>query len=261
VHNNVKAPFINPIASYPFIARKWLEHWELGFHTGDLMFIFTGQDTVQSSKSSILANLPTLNHILRKGQLGEVHYRQFSEPRDWAFIGVMRNSSAASGLRPRQQGTKRGGNSIAPERIINIDVRGATRMFNYWESARAGSHLWLVWRALELEGEIESLASSRRAVKEGAPNVSCWQLLPQDGNARTQYEDGTVGGMDYQPLRVWWNEQVVRSRTCRRPVCVGWVFQSIGAGEVSDSAVAVRKATLVAEDRFKLPMVNVFLHV
>jgi len=260
VHNRVKATFINPVASYPFITRRWLDNWEAGFHTGDLMFIFTGKDAVQASRSSILANLPTLNHILRKAHNGESHYNQFSDPKDWAYIGVMRNSSAASGLRPRPEGTKRGGNAIAPERIINIDVRGSTRMFNYWEGAKSGDHVWLVWRELRMPSGVDSLVMDPRTAVTNRQPSSVWQLLPYvDGY--TTLEDGGGVGINYKPLKVWWNDQVIESRTCRRPMCVGWIFQAIGQGEVSDNAIAIRKATQVAADRFKLPMLNVFLHV
>lgn len=338
VHNRVKQTFINPVASYPFIARKWAHNWEQSFHAGDLMFIFTGRtgerdpdsdldggDTagmVQTRKHSVLANLPVLNHIMRLAQVDRT-YEQFKNPASWNFIGVMRNSSAASGLNPRVQ-SKRGGNALVPDRIINIDVRGATRMFNYWEGARAGAHLWLVWRELDFGGSAKARhgesvlghAPPKRRRHElidngtnvryrnavtGASNTgtvmsseqdgagdarsytirpvhsrvdvanipaenvvqeehsTCWQLLPYSG-AATDDEHG-YGGVNYKPVKVWWSEQTVESRTYKRPFCVGWVFQGIGAGEVSDSRVAIRKATQLAESRFQLPMIHAFLHV
>ena len=32
VHNNVKQTFVNPVATYPFICRKWSERYETHFH-------------------------------------------------------------------------------------------------------------------------------------------------------------------------------------------------------------------------------------
>ena len=228
----------------------------------------------------------------------------------------MRNSSAASGLHPGQN-SKRGGNAITPDRIINIDVRGATRMFNYWESARAGAHLWLVWRELNLGesatrdggtvmghppakrprenivgttvryrivagGEVRTgrvisvdgvnymvrppdthgaadVAVERRHVIDPDPE-RCWQLLPYSEGVTTDTQ-GEVIGANYKELRIWWSDQTVESRTFKRPICVGWVFQGLGRGELSDSSSAIRKATQLAESRFQLPMIHAFLHV
>jgi len=358
VHNRVKQTFINPVATYPFICRAWRDHWELGFHPGDLMFIYSpgpgdaanGDRPVVTQNRAILANLPTLNHILRIAHTPidgnptnrYIEYSKFRHMKDWAFIGVMRNSAAASGQRPSDKGgTRRGGNALAPERIINVDVRGATRMFNYWEHARAGEHLWLVWRQLKMDARVmdsmDSLGRSRdanlgtkrrRAVYEvGDPVIyhateaevatgiprrneayvtkvhedgtfdillagvdgdgrmvytadnrltrdrlatdtplvtrmarECWQLLPYVDGDRTK-ADGSVVSINYQPLRVWWSDSIVSSRRYKLPICVGWVFQGPGAGERSDDAAAIRRATQMCEDRFRLPMIHTFLHV
>ena len=326
VHNKVKQTFINPVATYPFIARKWKMNWEQSFHPGDLMFIFTGRGNenekddhvVHTRRHTILANLPTLNEIMRLA-LTDPDYERFSIPESWNFIGVMRNSSAASGLNP-QDVRPRGGNALVPDRIINIDVRGATRMFNYWENATAGSHLYLAWRELQmghtymkslrqmgsgapkrqrdtpfgngdnvlyrldadgpdatsLRGTVQSAIArpdgtvTHYVVQDGnntnhtvsADNVrgletraSCWQLLPYSNAA----EPG--GSSAYKPMKVWWSEQSVTALQYKRPICAGWVFQGLGKGELSDSSVAIRKATQLGESRFTLPMVHAFLHV
>ena len=320
VHNRVKQTFINPVATYPFIARKWSQGWEQSFHCGDLMFVFTGRgasdDTfkVQTQRHTILANLPVLNHIMRLVKTDD-HYSSFRNLKSWAFIGIMRNSSAASGLNPSQT-SKRGGNAITPDRIINIDVRGATRMFNYWESARAGGHLWLAWRELKMSNASGHLDSSvmghapkkrqrddligttvnyripeqdpgtGRVLKtegndytiqptgtDGGENVTipkgnvffnevetCWQLLPYSEGYSTDSQ-GEVISANYKPLKIWWSDQTLESRKFKRPLCVGWVFQGIGGGELSDSSSAIRKATQLAESRFQLPMIHAFLHV
>ena len=315
VHNRVKQTFINPVATYPFIARRWSEGWEQTFHPGDLMFIHNGRmsdatdngrSIVQTSRYSVLANLPVLNTIIRRAAEGDDKYTPFKNPEDWVFIGVMRNSAAASGEHPGVR-SKRGGNALAPERIINIDVRGSTRMFNYWQGARAGGHLWLCWRELSMSqvydpdpmtsgkrkrpwqvhdtvkylrdgnthrGEITGLDEDgvHCSIKDGGTThtvklarlqdinyKSYWQLLPySEGWTETSHG---LRSVNFQPVRVWGNPQLIRSRTYKRPICAGWVFQGIGAGEISDEAVSIRKATQIAEDRFRLPMVHSFLHV
>lgn len=315
VHNRVKQTFINPVATYPFIARKWTQGWEQSFHAGDLMFIFTGRGTDQSDevlvhtrRHSVLANLPVLNHIMRLALQGDVDFQKFKHPESWTFIGVMRNSSAASGLNPRDIGP-RGGNALAPDRIINIDVRGSTRMFNYWENARAGAHVWLAWRELNLGSDYsrsldpmatgvpkrkrgEALKAGTRVVYQTTAGFSaqgqvarssddeytiraqgggevtvpadavsaydrhrCWQLLPMTEGRPPAHRS------DYRELKVWWSEQTIESSDYKRPICAGWVFQGLGAGELSDDAVAIRKATQVGENRFRLPMIHTFLHV
>ena len=325
VHNRVKQTFINPVATYPFIARRWAEGWEQSFHPGDLMFIYTGRyhdaiesnntvRAVETARQSILANLPVLNTIIRRGvSEGEGgSMSMFRHLDDWVFIGIMRNSSAASGHHPSNM-NNRGGNAIAPQRIINIDVRGSTRMFNYWEGARVGGHLWLCWRELLManpydpnpmtgkrrrdlaigdnvryllngawsDGRVRSInvedgtvtvearvsAGTRNTIRtvkrddlRDGERKSCWQLLPySEGWTRTA--DRGLTSMNYQPVRVWNNTQLVQSRAYRRPICVGWVFQGLGPGEVSDEAVSIRKATQICEDRFRLPMIHTFLHV
>lgn len=248
VQNRVKQTFINPVATYPFIARKWTQGWEQSFHPGDLMFIFIGETTgvVSTTRHSILANLPVLNTIMRETNSNN-EFKKFGNIDDWTFIGVMRNSSAASGLNPTQQ-IKRGGNAFSPDRIINIDVRGSTRMFNYWEDARAGEHLMLAWAKVN----VKKLPNVMGTPKEDAGFPDLWQLLPFSKS--TQQPENLN-------IKVWENEQVIKSLAYRPPVCVGWVFQHVGAGELSSSRVTIRMATQLAQDRFKLPMVHTFLHV
>lgn len=249
VHNRVKQTFINPVATYPFIARKWKQGWEHSFHPGDLMFIFTGEGTgvVKTTRHSILANLPVLNTIMRASQEAGSDLAQFKNPEDWTFIGIMRNSAAASGLNPSQH-IKRGGNALSPDRIINIDVRGSTRMFNYWEDARCGGHLLLAW----FKVAVNDLPDVMGGPEKSGAYTDLWQLLPLSESTQDRKN---------LELKVWKNEQVIKSIMYRRPICVGWVFQGIGGGEVSNDRVAIRMATQLAQDRFKLPMVNAFLHV
>jgi len=326
VHNRVKQTFINPVASYPFIARKWLCGWEQSFHPGDLMFVFTGrrhderendphEKSVHTRRHTLLANLPVLNTVMSST---DSTYEHLQYPESWNFIGVMRNSSAASNEQPQGR-HHRGGNALVPDRIINIDVRGSTRMFNYWEGARAGAHLWLAWRALDMgfayrdslrvmegkpkrkmhcfeandhvryehngqsrpfaEGTVLSYDDRAKAYhirpSDGTgvvivpdahvdgptaaelPNSSTrWQLLPY-----SEGRDKSNRSFNYKPVKVWWSEQSIAHQAYKRPLCVGWVFQGLGKGELSDESVAIRQATQLGESRFKLPMIHTFLHV
>jgi hypothetical protein len=245
-------------------------------------------------------------------------YAHLQHTESWNFIGVMRNSSAASNEQTRMK-NPRGGNALVPDRIINIDVRGSTRMFNYWEGARAGAHLWLAWRELDMgftyrksldvmaskpkrklhcfnendhvrytrngdtgphaEGTVVSYDPDTRTYRiragDGTGEVTMpearvdgataqelpksstrWQLLPY-----SEGHDSSNRSFNYKPVKVWWSEQSIAHREFKRPHCVGWVFQGLGKGELSDNGVAIRQATQLGETRFKLPMIYTFLHV
>jgi hypothetical protein len=310
VHNRVKQTFINPVATYPFLVKPWRHRWELGFHEGDLMFIYHGKDGgTNSSKMVVLANLPTLNHIMTlKAEGKDDVFEDYREPRNWSYIGVMRNSAVASnriGGGLGRNSSARGGNQRPAERLINIDVRGSTRMFNYWEYAMPGQKLHLVWRRVRLgnhhltnpnkpakhakptaprwrvngnntvsyydeQGKTKGTPITESAYDElpkvdaegyteaadherqhpQSPFLTSWQLLPYSGRAS-----------DYTTEPVWWNPQLIATHQMQRPIEVGFVFQGIGAGERSDQTMAIRKATQLAEARFKLPMIHCFVRV
>ena len=256
VQNRVKQTFVNPVATYPFIAAKWLQGYEQSFHPGDLMFIWKGERT--SAASVVLANLPLLNYIMKTTEAGLTKYKNRL---NWAYIGVMRNSAVASG-RPASLQKARGGNRSAAERIINIDVRGATRMFNYWEHASANDHLYLAWTNVgNVDGRMakEGFVTKRKreadrmaveTTKE-LPN-GVWQLLP-------------VSSPDYKMqdknLNILWDTRMNVVPGFHRAISIGYVFQEVGKGERSNHAVAIRLATQLAEERFKLPLIHCFLRV
>jgi len=218
---------------------------------------------------------------------------KFQTIRHWNFIGVMRNSAVASGMSSRTQ-SSRGGNRTSAERIINIDVRGATRMFNYWANAYAGDHLFLVWRAVLLDerhgvrfpvasndpvdmvilpaGWAREVHDGKVMYKRGTldANSGIW-TYPPGSLTQAGMPVGTqrlvhqllpyTNGENYRHDKIWWNEQAIVGRSMQRPICVGFVHQSLGAGETSDSHIAIRKATMMVSERFKLPMIHSFLHV
>ena len=187
VHNNVKSTFINPVATYPFLVAPWKHRYELGFHEGDLMFIYTGTNRKNASnRTVVLANLPTLNGIMARGIESEFGTRE--EIPNWQFIGVMRNSAVAAGQRGSHLNSNgRGGRRQSAERIINIDVRGATRMFNYWANASPGQHLHLVWREVVVDARHAGLKVNEtgdpveHTMKEG------WNMVTQPGDNKIMY--------------------------------------------------------------------------
>lgn len=254
VHNRVKQTFINPVATYPFIAAPWRnERWELSFHPGDLMFIFTGSKAQHKSKSVIMANLAVLNHIMT--QDAKTDYADFMNRDEWAFVGVMRNSAMASNQQSRPSHCQ-GSSRLRAERIINVDVRGATRMFNYWANAHAGAHLFLVWKLVDFTGPIHTKTVTandsrgmKRPLSDELEQAAYWQLLPYTAH-------------DSSDDKIWWNKsQKVLGDSYSRPICVGFVYNSLGAGEVSSDHIAIRKATQMDNERFKLPMIHTFLNV
>ena len=173
VHNNVKETFVNPVATYPFLVSRWREGYEQSFHEGDLMFICVGHS--KSTRKVTLANLPLLNQLMRTGD------KKLREPHTWKFLGIMRNSAVATGYN-RQANTLRGGNRLPAERIINIDVRGASRVFNYWPDARPGYHIHLAWQlqSKDKRDPLYPVMSSEDAerVDTNANKEEVWQLLP-----------------------------------------------------------------------------------
>lgn len=253
VHNRVKQTFVNPVATYPFIAARWKEGYEQSFHPGDLMFIWKGER--QSTKTVVLANLPLLNHIMKSR---EDVMQKFQVKENWVYIGVMRNSAVASG-RPTTLGRPTGGVRMPAERIINIDVRGATRMFNYWEEACANCHLYLAWYNVSVDGRMrtEGFPVKRKREVDGMneaedPRHYCWQLLPVSR---------PVGVDPDEHMEVFWNEKMHLTNAFHRAIRVGYVFQEVGRGERSNEPIAIRMATQLAESRFKLPLIHSFLRV
>lgn len=250
VQNRVKQTFVNPVATYPFIAARWSQNYEESFHPGDLMFIWKGSNNRASSV--VLANLPLLNHLMKSQSIEE--NRKFQSKEDWAYIGVMRNSAVASG-RPNTGRSGSGGTRFAAERIINIDVRGATRMFNYWKDAKASSHLYLAWNEVTYDTGLRDIVLKRKRDVEKGPNdkqATCWQLLP--------FRIGQDNSSD-KSSNAFWNDSMKILDGTHRPIRVGYVFQEVGNGEQSSSNIAIREATQLGESRFRLPLIHGFLRV
>lgn len=264
VHNRVKQTFINPVATYPFIVRPWKGRHEQSFHPGDLMFIYKGEEGNTSSKSVIMANLPLLNHVMAGGcaEDGPHMYKHLRNVDNWSYVGVMRNSATASDRHPQAIHQSRGGNRDPAQRIINVDVRGASRMFNYWAHARPATHLFLVWQRFvggkhQKDLHISSNYTRKRKIAEIVetekkgdvePKEAYWQLVPWDERDKTIQTP-------------WTNDQVPVLGLHMRAICVGFVFQHLGQGEVSNHRAAIMRATQMNHERFKLPVIPAFVRV
>lgn len=252
VHNRVKQTFINPVATYPFIAAAWREGWEQMLHEGDLIFIHT-KSRVERRKSVILANLPILNAIMAGASDGISD--AMKDPKSWTFIGVMRNSAVASNMQSKKRDS-RGSCRYPAERIINVDVRGATRMFNYWQDAKSGEHLYLAWVRTNKFDRNEVVSNNRPSqLQRNQPTrdkkKTCWTLLPYYKSSEKFVET--------------WKNHTCKPRntiTDIHPMIpVGFVYQGLGEGEKVTDTVAVVKATSQGASRFKLPLIHAFLKV
>ena len=248
VHNNVKETFVNPVATYPFLVNRWREGYEQSFHEGDLMFICVGHS--KSTRKVTLANLPLLNQLMLTGD-----DEMLRERHKWKFLGIMRNSAVATGY-SRQVATSRGGNRLPAERIINIDVRGASRVFNYWPDAQPGYHIHLAWQ-IQTKGERVPdypVMNSKDAehVNTDTNKKEVWQLMPVSRNMIHDTQFKTTN-------KLFVNTTLLPPEGYSAPIKVGFVHQ-IGNKQVTDG-MAQEKATQFNADRFKLPLIDVFVRI
>ena len=80
-------------------------------------------------------------------------------------------------------------------------------------------------------------------------NYNYWQLIPFD-------ERDTA-----MKTQAWTNPQVPVMGFYKHMVVVGFVFQHIGKGEECNNRAAVRRATQLNSERFKLPVIPAFVRV
>ena len=295
VQNNVKEPMVNPVASYPVAVRPYSSGWQHMFHPGDLIFVNAHVRSDRAGemhsrfKPATLANLPLLNYFLRKR--GPHKEPKLHEPSCWRFLGVMRNDMQMSGdenYSNRAGGRDRQQHAI---RMINVDIRGSSRVFNYWAGARVGDNLYLRSTALDMrtvpeEGllTIQSARSAneeytrlekalRKAVDEnsGAEKADaqakldehlqhrCIQVLPYvlDRREATQFTSQALS-MQSQQKPFIKNDPL---DSISPAVPVGWCFQHLGPAEESDGNSAIWNATQFYDDRFKLPTIPFFVRI
>ena len=228
VSNNVKETLVNAYATYPLLVRRWREGFEEGFVKGDLIFVYTHDDVIgPAGKTVTAANLHLLNYILRGGLPEEVTNRvQYMNLDHWSFVGVLRcdaevSNSAAGGIRNRNSGWVTGNK----DRILNVDVRGATAPLHYWgsymgyEGARAGDTLYLKSVKVQLDN------FAKTPVTQLVPTCSSdTQTMP----TLCDLVHDTLGKDGHKKRVIAQTELPLDSL---RMIPIGRVFQHVGAGE------------------------------
>ena len=297
VQNNVKEPMVNAVASYPILVQPWSNNMERFLHPGDLIFVYinandpTNNMAPRRGEPVVVANLPMLNFLISCNN-GDTTFQKFSDPNHWHLFGVMRNDMQLSrgdlGLNNRYKRYRR---------LINVDVRGATRCFNYWGDADHGSFAYLQWVWMKRKGaqgrhepallQHEEFAVLRKAMED---EIEAWiaeeaaagrvrnrndaivHFTPIADSAYNNFQGRFVLQViprtieaDCHPLFVPLTPQeqmtMFRRQISQRgvPFSVGWCFQNIGSAERVSSATAVMAACNFQEDRFKLPLFNLFV--
>jgi len=266
VSNNVKEPMVNAVASYPVLVQPYMNGMERYLHPGDLIFAYVGNDnvsgggTMRRGKPTMVANLPILNFILA----GNISDTKYKDPGDWNFLGVMRNDMQLSegdlGMNHRYKKYRR---------MINVDVRGATRCFNYWSTAEAGKRVGLVFMEIQVhdrvnrnintdDGNLELQRDhdsnfNKFARVNALPNPDvCWQLvpagLPKEASATS----------DRNKIMLYNGKHLVTNENAR-DIDVGFCFEHLGSAQVVNEGSAIIAACNYQEDRFKLPLIHMFI--
>ena len=297
VQNRVKEPMINPVASYPIMCRPWKNSWQHMFHAGDLIFVNRADALNQRQNKlqqrfpeMVVANLPLLNYLLRTPEPTNPptsSERALRDMDNWHFLGVMRNDMQVNGTSAYSTNAAKSSKTEAM-RLINVDVRGTTRPFNYWQQATVGSHVYLQvvkvdMRTIpdrgdaldtlqnarnsmqqytntmrQLDAAVKSAPASQRAQKEAERDDyikthTCTQVIPVTG--------GNNGDLLTPDLPVQHDTFVTTGiKNNTEPIYVGWLFQHLGAAEVSKNrASCIWNATQFFDDRFKLPVIPIMM--
>ena len=304
VRNNVKEPMVNAVASYPILVQPWSNNMERYLHPGDLIFVYinakdsTNNGAPRRGQPTVVANLPILNFLM-SCDTGNHAFQKFADPCCWHFFGVMRNDMQMNqgelGINHRYKRYRR---------LINVDVRGATRCFNYWGDADQGRFAYLHWvwmlrRGARNENGEELLHAEEVHKLEKAKNEAVDAYVQRNGGrlrvSRDQAErdlrDGNRNALqsEIEASENFYGRYVqqllpaVHAREChpnfalmskqadyqeifdaaRNPRVthfpVGWCFQHVGAAERVSSMSCVIAASNFQEDRFKLPLFNLFI--
>ena len=164
----------NPTITYPFLSRPWKDDCDKHLTEGTLLFVFRdgqhstrnhGRGSRKSANMVVVADVPMINQkfqdaTCRMQESGLVDLQKFThkelrkdnadssffgvfaggddkKPLDgdlngfltaWSFVGVLRNESNPRGRL---------------QRMLNVDVRGRSRVRNIWGKVRAGDRLYL----------------------------------------------------------------------------------------------------------------------
>ena len=270
VSNNVKEPMVNATASYPIFVKPYKNHMERHLHPGDLIWVFTGNSAGNAGasrrgKPCIVANLPILNYFLQEGDTDEhknVKASEFSDMNNWEWLGVMRNDMQLDGGDP---GVGRGSRNPKYQRLINVDVRGATRCFNYWSTAHAGETLYLKIVQRQQKGFIEPASAGGSAFDTGAfteddsTPLKARAVIPVPLNGKTYRMDDNItvsnkyDDSEYDLHSTGWlprHDGLIK---------IGYCFQHLGNKERVYDRAAVLAATSFQDDRFRLPTIPIFI--
>ena len=293
IRNNVKEPFVNPVASYPVCVRPYSSQWEHMFHPGDLIFVNChvrsdrAGELHQRFKPQTVANLPLLNYFLR--QKGPHKEPELHKPGNWRYLGVMRNDMQMTGTDDYRNNASR--RQQHGQRMINVDVRGSSRVFNYWAGARVGDNLYLKSVQVDMREIPEQgyntiqnvqfankrFEEERKALKESIQASSGAERAELEAKLATHESHTCVQVLPYILSRVpdsVLSTQTLKMQSQQRPfinskplnsasplVSVGWCFQHLGPAEESDENSAIWNATQFYDDRFKLPVIPFFVRI
>ena len=272
VSNNVKEVMTNAVATYPVFAKPYKMHYEQYLHPGDLIFVYV-HDTAATAgverrgKPCVVANLPLLNHFLslatEKAYTAEGIPKGFTNANHWEWLGVMRNDMQVSGGAP---GVGRICRKPQYQRLLNVDVRGATRTFNYWANAKSGDTLFLkkvkLNRRTLATGDIENAMKSIKTDKDElvtqlVPTVmkpNLYDVVDSDFKNNSVFNTAKGMGLDQEALTT--DE---RDDEANAGIKIGYCFQHIGTGERVYDRAAVLAALNFQDDRFKLPVIPMFI--
>ena len=273
VSNNVKEVMTNAVASYPVFAKPYKAHFERYLHPGDLIFVLNDEKaagyagTERRGKPCILANLPLLNHFLSlKGTRQNDVPQAFTDADNWNWLGVMRNDMQVTGGAP---GAGRIYRKPQYQRLINVDVRGATRTFNYWASAKAGDTLYLrrvtLDRLLLETGDIDSAILSKKAVEAARGDMAKMQLVQQFVPSIMKPDLRDAVDTDFKTMSAFTDSEQSPLKTDNKSmgggdlIKVGYCFQHVGSGERVYDRAAVMAALTFQDDRFRLPLLPMFV--
>ena len=293
IHNNVKEPFVNPVASYPVAVRPYSSGWEHMLHPGDVIFVNSSVrsdragELHQRFKPQTVANLPLLNYFLR--QKGPHKEPQLHKPGNWRYLGIMRNDMQMTGTDAYRNNA--GTRQQHAQRMINVDVRGSSRVFNYWAGARVGDNLYLksvevdmrqipeqgyntiqnvqyankafVEKTRALEKAIKTATGDERNNLDAELKVhessTCVQILPYILSRAPDSSISTQALKLQSQQRPFINSKPLNSTAPL--VSIGWCFQHLGPAEESDQNSAIWNATQFYDDRFKLPTIPFFVRI
>ena len=137
-----KEMMVNATCSYPFMARAWREGYEKRMAPFDACFIDAcANDVIREQRAGHqtvrVMNLPLLNTWLSRYKDSD---DAMNRAKGLTFAGTLRNDEQLSGGAPGAQGER----GSAYRRLLNVDVRGASRIRNYWPDAVQGDHLVFV---------------------------------------------------------------------------------------------------------------------